>query len=120
MAPQRLPVTRVAGIVAWTAASVAWGTALVATANAVPQAVEMAEGTDPDPIIVVEPDEQLALTPVPTMPEAGLVVLRYTPSEKPEARVVVRRVVVSSPSGGGTAPAAAPKKAPTKVKSAGS
>ena len=120
MAPQRLPATRIAGILAWTAASVAWGTALVATANALPQAEELAEGTDPDPIILVEPNEQFALAPLPTMPESGLVVLRYTPSEKPEARVVVRRVVVSSPSGGGSAPAAAPKKAPTKVKSSGS
>lgn len=116
MAPQRLPVPRIAGIVAWTAASVAWGTALVATANAVPEAEVIAEGSGPDPIVVVEPDEQVALAPIPEMPESGLVVLRYTPSKKPEAQVVVRRVVVSSPSGGGSAP----KKAPTKVKSSGS
>ena len=111
MAPQRLPVPRVAGIAAWTAASVAWGTALVATANAVPAVEVTAEGSGPDPIVVVEPEEQLVFAPVPTMPESGLVVLRYTPSEKPEAQVVVRRVVVSSPSG---------STAPTKVASSGS
>ena len=120
MAPQRLPATRIAGILAWTAASVAWGTALVATANAVPQAEELAEGTQPDPVILVDPLDQEVLAPVPAMPESGLVVLRYTPSEKPEAKVVVRRVVVSSPSGSSSAPAKAPKKAPTKVKSSGS
>ena len=116
MAAKRLPVPRIAGIVAWTAASVAWGTALVATANAAPEAEDGVEGPAPDPVVIVEPQERIVLAPVPTMPESGLVVLRYTPSEKPEAQVVVRRVVVSSPGGGSPSPA----KAPTKVKSSGS
>jgi hypothetical protein len=123
MAPQRLPITRVAGIVAWTAASVTWGTAIVATANVAPEPVITADGPDPEPVVIVEPEVQEILAPVPTMPESGLVVLRYTPSEKPEAKVVVQRVVVSSPSpGGGSAPASAPGKAPApaKVKSSGS
>jgi hypothetical protein len=123
MAPQRLPITRVAGIVAWTAASVTWGTAIVATANVAPEPEITADGPDPEPVVIVEPEVQEILAPVPTMPESGLVVLRYTPSEKPEAKVVVQRVVVSSPSsGGGSAPASAPAKAPApaKVKSSGS
>lgn len=121
MAPQRLPITRVAGIVAWTAASVTWGTAIVAVANVAPEPEILAEGPEPEPVVIVEPDVQEVLAPVPTMPESGLVVLRYTPSEKPEAKVVVRRVVVSSPSSsGGSAPAKATAKAPAKVKSSGS
>ena len=123
MAPQRRPITRVAGIVAWTAASVTWGTAIVATANVAPEPVITADGPDPEPVVIVEPEVQEILAPVPTMPESGLVVLRYTPNEKPEAKVVVQRVVVSSPSsGGGSAPASAPGKAPApaKVKSSGS
>jgi hypothetical protein len=121
MAPQRLPITRVAGIVAWTAASVTWGTAIVAVANVAPEPEILAGGPASDPAIVIEPEVQDFLEPVPTMPQSGLVVLRYTPSEKPEAKVVVRRVVVSSPSSGGTsASAKAPARAPAKVKSSGS
>ena len=123
MAPQRLPITRIAGIVAWTAASVTWGTAIVATANAAPEPEISADGPDPEPVVIIEPEAQEVLAPVPTMPESGLVVLRYTPSEKPEAKVVVQRVVVSSPSsGGGSSPASSPAKAPApaKVKSSGS
>lgn len=121
MAPQRLPMTRVAGIVAWTAASVTWGTAFVAVANVTPEPEILAGGPEPEPVVIVEPDAQDVLAQVPTMPESGLVVLRYTPSEKPEAKVVVRRVVVSSPSsGGGSASAQAPAQAPTKTKSSGS
>ncbi len=116
MAPRRLPLPRIAGIAAWTAASVAWGTALVATANTVPEPEALVEGSDPEPVVATQPDEHLALVPVPTMPESGLVVLRYTPSEKPEAQVVVRRVVVSSPSTGGSGVSTPP----TKVKSSGS
>ena len=121
MAPQRLPITRVAGIIAWTAASVTWGTAIVATANVAPEPEVLADGPDSEPLVIVEQEVQEVLAPVPTMPDSGLVVLRYTPSEKPEAKVVVQRVVVSSPSsGGGSSPASAPAKAPAKVKSAGS
>jgi hypothetical protein len=123
MAPQRLPMTRVAGIIAWTTASVTWGTAMVAAANVTPEPEALAVGPDPEPVVIVEPDAAEVLSPIPTMPESGLVVLRYTPSEKPEARVVVQRVVVPSPSsGGGSSPAqgSAPASAPAKVKSSGS
>jgi hypothetical protein len=114
-------MTRVAGIVAWTAATVTWGTAIVAVANVAPEPEIVAEGPEPEPVVIVEPEVQRILAPIPTMPESGLVVLRYTPSDKPEAKVVVQRVVVSSPSsGGGSTPATAPAKAPAKAKSSGS
>ncbi|MCL1594460.1 MAG: hypothetical protein M3132_08925 [Actinomycetia bacterium] len=122
MASNRLPAPRVAGIAAWTAAAVTWGTAAVALANAAP--VEEAEVV----ALEIEPEqpqvvEQEVLEPLPVMPESGLVVLRYTPSEKPAPQVVVQRVTVAAPSSGGgssaaPAPAPAPKK--TKAKSKGS
>ncbi len=102
----RLPISRVAGIAAWSAASVAWGTAAVAVAN---HSTEPAETEPVEAAPVVAPDHPTVAeqAPMPTMPEGGLVVLRYTPSDVPEAEVVVRRVVVSAPSsGGGSAPAA--------------
>jgi hypothetical protein len=120
MAPKRLPASRIAGIIAWTAASVTWGTAVVAIANVAPEPPQPEASADPEPVVLIEPQAAEVLAPVPTMPESGLVVLRYTPSEKPEAQVVVRRVVVSSPSGGGSTAAATPAPAPTKVKSSSS
>lgn len=122
MAPKRLPASRIAGIVAWTAASVTWGTAAIAIANVTPEPPLPEASADPEPVVLIEPQAAEVLAPVPTMPESGLIVLRYTPSEKPEAQVVVRRVVVSSPSGGGssTPTASTPAPAPTKVKSTSS
>lgn len=122
MAPKRLPASRIAGIVAWTAASVTWGTAAIAIANVTPEPPLPEASADPEPVVLIEPQAAEVLAPVPTMPESGLIVLRYTPSEKPEAQVVVRRVVVSSPSGGGSSTPAAstPAPAPTKVKSTSS
>ena len=120
MAPKRLPVSRVAGIIAWTAASVTWGTAVVALANVTPEPAQSEASVDPEPVVLIAPQAAEVLAPIPTMPDSGLVVLRYTPSEKPEAQVVVRRVVVSSPSGGGSTAASAPAPAPTKVKSTSS
>jgi hypothetical protein len=72
----------------------------------------MAEGVEPEPVIQFGAEDQEVLSSLPSMPESGLVVLRYTPSEKPEAQVVVRRVVVASAPGG--------KSGSTKVKSSGS
>lgn len=114
MAARRLAVSRMAGIAAWTAASVTWSTAVVALANS-PQAP--AEPATPDDVALppsIE-QEQVVLEAVPAMPESGLVVLRYTAVERPETQVVVRRVV-SSGSSGATQQAAAP----TREKSSGS
>jgi hypothetical protein len=123
MAKRRLTPARIAGIAAWTAASVTWGTAgvaLVVTASE-------AEGPPDDPIaepVVLAASVSTSLAPVPTMPEGGLVVLRYSPTAKPEAPVVVRRVVVAATSSSAasapetTQAPAAPKV--TKTKSSGS
>jgi len=121
MAPQRLPASRLAGIVAWTAASVAWGTTAIAVANESPAGeVKAMDVMQSLPSVEVQ---QEVLAPAPTLPESGLVVLRYTPVERPEAKVVVRTVTVSSPSGGsagGSSQPAAPASKPTRTKSSGS
>lgn len=122
MASKRLPVSRLAGIAAWTAASVAWGTAAIAVANEAPTTTAKALGVMQSPPPVEAHEEVLA--PVPTLPESGLVILRYTPVERPEAKVVVRTVTVSSPSGGSSngssSQPAAPTSKPTREKSSGS
>jgi hypothetical protein len=124
MATQRLPPARVTGIVAWTAATVTWGTAAVALAAAPSPSTETTAAAVPlEPVVVENAVVTTTLAPVPTMPESGLVVLRYTPIEKPKAPVVVRRVEVAAPSTGtasGPASSTAPVKSPTKTKSAGS
>jgi hypothetical protein len=114
MASGRLPMSRISGIIAWTAASVTWGTAVVAVVNETPAGDVKAMGAmmSPPPIEVQEE----VLAPVPTLPESGLVVLRYTPVERPKPKVVVRTVTKSSPSG--SAPASKP--APTRERSSGS
>ncbi|MEN8235561.1 MAG: hypothetical protein ABFR89_11655 [Actinomycetota bacterium] len=114
MAARRLTVSRMAGIAAWTTASVTWSTAIVALANSPQAPVEPATPEDvalPPPVEL----EQVVLEALPTMPESGLVVLRYAAAERPEAQVIVRRVVSSSSS------SAAPRSAaPTREKSSGS
>jgi hypothetical protein len=102
----RLPISRIAGIAAWSAASVAWGTTAVAVANHTTQPANT-EPAEAAPVVAADPQPIVEQAPVPTMPEGGLVVLRYTPSEAPRAETIIRRVVVASPSGGGSAPAAA-------------
>lgn len=124
MANRRLAPARVTGIAAWTAATVTWGTAavaLVAAPSSSTEAVSVEVALEPaateDTIVTT------TLAAVPTMPESGLVVLRYTPIDKPEAPVLVRRVEVAAPSTGatpGSASSPAPAKAPTKTKSSGS
>lgn len=114
MASQRLPLTRIAGIAAWTAASLTWGTAVVAVANH--EATNAStEGLDAPPAPPPAELQSQELASVPTLPESGLLVLRYTPAEKPAPQVIVRRVTASSPS---QASPAAP--AQTRERSAGS
>lgn len=95
MAPRRLPISRLTGIAAWTAASVAWGTAIVAAANVqpVPLVAEPdAVGSSDSPTTTMHPEQLAAL---PTMPENGLVVVRFTPTELPAPKVTIRRVATS-------------------------
>lgn len=122
---KRLFPTRWAKILAWTGASLAWGTTLIAVAaNAA--ATDGAE-TPEVPVAIEPPTTTVATTtttaPMPDMPERGLVVVRYTPVPPPPPQVVTRTVVVagSSGGGGGSTSAAAPAPAVTApVKSSGS
>ncbi len=127
---KRLFPTRWAKILAWTGASLAWGTTLIAVAaNAA--ATDVAEQAEA-PVAIDPPTTTTVATtttaPVPDMPERGLVVVRYTPVPPPPPQVVTRTVVVAGPSGGGggggstaTATAAAPAPAVSApVKSSGS
>ncbi len=106
-AGRRLSLGRLAGVAAWAAATVTWGTVGVAIGN---------QGAVSDDANPVEPDgtpppvvENQATSPgLPTLPERGLVVLTYTPSVRPEPKVIV-------------IPQTAPSTAPTKrVRSSGS
>ena len=104
MPGRRVPISRMAGIAAWTAASVTWGTTVVALANH-----EHTPSPQPDDRAApgaVEVDE---VGPrVPTMPASGLVVLRYTPTEPPEPEVIVR-TVISPGAGSGADGSPAPR-----------
>ena len=88
----RLSPARILGIAAWTVASVVWGAAAVAFASKPPEAA-----AEPPPLILALPATTTTMAAVPTMPETGLVVLRYTPVARPEAEVIVREVRVSGP-----------------------
>lgn len=114
MSARRLSVARVAGVAAWTAASVSWGTAAVAIA------AKPAEATAAgDPLVFALPEVTTTTAAVPDMPESGLVVLRYTPVARPEPQVVIREVRTAAPSTSGT-PAPAPAAPKTKTQSSGS
>lgn len=107
----RLPISRISGIAAWTAASVTWGTAVIAVATEAPSTdVEALDVSQGPPAIEAQVE---ILAPMPEPPERGILVLRYTPVDKPEARVVVKTVEVrpaSPTSPGATAPAAPPRR----------
>lgn len=104
MASRRLSPSRVAGIAAWTAASVTWGTAAVALANATPGVEPEVPVGEPAPTtttILVD-----APAAAPTLPESGIVVLRYTPVERPEPKVIVQTVTVQGAASAPSAPTA--------------
>jgi hypothetical protein len=107
MAGRRLSIGRIAAITAWTGAAVAWGTAVVSVAAANPDV--QTEEEAPAPIVV--PVTETVLAHVPDMPDSGLIVVRYTPVERPEPEVIIQRRVVT---------VASPSQAPTKTKSSGS
>lgn len=110
----RLSPPRIASIAAWSAAAVAWGTVGVAAASygSVPGAVDAVEFV-PVPVVdtASDPVPMAAQSSLPTMPERGLVVLRYTPVDRPEPERITRTVTVSEP---------ARAAAPTRTKSSGS
>lgn len=124
---KRLFPTRWAKILAWTGASLAWGTTLIAvTSNAAAtDAVEQPEAPVAiDPPMTTTIIATTTTVPMPDMPERGLVVVRYTPVPPPPPQVVTRTVVVAGSSGGGgstvTAAAAPAPAVSAPVKSSGS
>jgi hypothetical protein len=124
---RRLSIARVASVAAWTAASVSWGTAAVAIATRPAEAAATEE-----PVVLALPDMTPTTTSVPDLPESGLVVLRYTPVDRPKPRVVTEVRVAPGSAARGTsvtdgsgasapsAPAPAAAKQKTTTKSSGS
>ena len=111
MAARRLSPSRVAGIAAWTAASVTWGTAAVALANASPAIEPEAPVNELAPTTTTIQNDVPAAAPA--LPDSGIIVLRYTPVERPEPKVIVQTVTVpGSPS--------APSAPPVRERSSGS
>jgi hypothetical protein len=91
---KRFPATRVRRLMAWTGVTVACGTAVVARTVGAPVAEEpVADLPEPEPLTSEATID--AHVAVPTLPDDGLVVLRYTPAARPQPEV--RRVVVSTP-----------------------
>lgn len=100
MIRKRFPAVRVRRLLGWTSVAIAWSTALLARGIAAP-ATTVEPATAPPPTSA--PVATTIHPTMPTMPTDGLVVLHYTPVEKPVAEV--RRVVVTRQV---SAPAAAP------------
>lgn len=115
MIRKRFPKERLRRIAAWTAMALAWGTAIVARTVGSPAAVAAPEVADSDNPVALTTVAVTTTTmaPVPEMPADGLVVLRFTPAQRPEP--VVRRVVVTQPAAGGGGGSTAP--ATTKASS---
>lgn len=109
---KRLTASRITGITAWSAAAVAWGTAAVAFVTPAASSTGSVEVMEPpSPLAPVQSSMTLPQASFPTMPEAGLVVVRYTPVDRPEPEVIVERRVVT---------ATAPSAPAPRVKSSGS
>lgn len=105
-------------IMVWTGASLAWGAALTA-ADLEPSRAEVIE---PEPLSTVEVSTSVPAA-LPVAPNRGLVILRYTPSEAPQAKVqtvyVQRPAASPAPAAGPSAPPPPPP-APPAPKSSGS
>ncbi len=108
----RLSPPRIASIAAWSAAAVAWGTVGVAVAShgSITGVVDNVDSV-PLPAVAPDPVPMAAQWSLPTLPERGLVVLRYTPVAHPEPERIVRTITVTQP---------ARASAPTRTSSSGS
>jgi hypothetical protein len=96
---KRLFPNRWARITAWTAAAVAWSVSVMAAAlqSDVVASAEATEPPGPPPST-----STVTLQPVvPTLPESGLRVLRFTPVDPPPPEVITRTVEVRGSGGGG-------------------
>ncbi|HSJ84440.1 MAG TPA: hypothetical protein VLA91_11550 [Acidimicrobiia bacterium] len=94
-------------ILIWTGAALAWGTALIAARideKAQPEPTQPSEGQ------IASVFHQSAL---PVAPAQGLVILRFTPTETPEPRVITVEVGrATSPQSPAPAPVVTPPPAP--------
>jgi hypothetical protein len=92
---------RLARIVVWTGAALAWAGAITAAALE-PQRPQAGQSNAPSPAEVVTTSPYSVL---PTAPAQGLVILRYTPVEapEPEVRTVYVRQTKASVSSGSSA-----------------
>jgi len=117
---KRLFPTRWARITAWTAAAIAWVVSVLATQTVAPSAAATPETTD-EPTEAIAPVTQ-AVEVMPTAPEDGLLIIRFTPAPPPPPRVITQTVVVQGSGGAGSAapPGFAPATPITKVQSTGS
>lgn len=102
----RFNASRTGRIAVWTGAALAWGTAVTLASQ---EAVADANSTGAQPSVSTE---SATSGSVPTMPDKGLVILRYQPSSDETAdppTVVVRR---AAPAPRVQAPAPTPAPAP--------
>lgn len=92
----RFDAARRGRIAVWTGAALAWGTAVTLAGQR-----PMPADADHDEIPPVVTEESSALSPLPALPDGGLVIIRYRPSmtSAPEVRTVYVQ---------GAAPAAPP------------
>lgn len=102
----RFDATRRARIAAWTGAALAWGTVVAVVGQR--QATTESVLAEPDPATVTSAQDVAA---IPTMPEKGLVIIRYEPSAESaaEVRTVFTPQAAPAPA---AQPAAAPAPAP--------
>ncbi|MCP3975328.1 MAG: hypothetical protein GY720_12660 [bacterium] len=113
---KRLFPNRWARITAWTGAAVAWSVSVMAAASQ-PEAPAVAENTPPPETTTSTTSTTVRVT-MPTLPESGLVVLRFTAVEPPPPQVITNTVTVRGSSGGGGG--SAPKPPTTTIPSKGS
>lgn len=105
----RFDASRSGRIAVWTGAALAWGTAVTLAGQ---EAVADANTTPLTPASVES--ESAALGSLPTMPDHGLVIIRYQPSpdDVPDPQTVVIHRAAPAPRAQSPAPAPAPAPAP--------
>jgi len=92
MIRKRFPTIRTTRIAAWTTVAVAWAVAILGRQMEAPAQEDLAVVTETTPATSRAAD---TATTMPTLPEDGLVVIRYTPAPPPPP-TVVRQVVVQA------------------------
>jgi hypothetical protein len=105
-------------IAVWTGAALAWGTAVTLAGQEPAQAG--ADNAETAPSVAIEAEDTLA-PPVPTMPEKGLVIIRYRPSVSAAPEVQTVYVRQAAPRSAAPSPAPlAPSPAAPAPRSGGS